>query len=298
MEMIKITVPATSANFGPGFDCLGVAVNLYNTFYFSDNNQGKLSIEGCPVEFQNENNLVYRAFKIGCDYLGKPVPNVQIKIENGIPISRGLGSSASCIVAGIQAADWFQSEISKDKLLALSMNLEPHPDNLAPAIYGKLCSTHQIEQGDSKVIQHAISEKFKFTVIIPDYQVSTAKARQILPDSLRYSDITLQLSRVILLMQSLSSGNLVDLDEGLKDLLHEPYRSKLIPDYKDVKNLISRYGSSMYISGSGSTMISITDNDINRDKIINELSSIYPDWHIKPISINNTGVKSEVVENK
>lgn len=134
--MLEIIVPATSANIGPGFDCLGIALNIYNKFYVEEIESG-LEIEGCEDAYKNENNLVYTSMKYFFDRV-KPekIPaGIKIKIQSEVPICRGLGSSASCIVAGVIAANALSgANLDKNQLLNIASEIEGHPDNVAPAI--------------------------------------------------------------------------------------------------------------------------------------------------------------------
>ncbi|MGL5694870.1 MAG: homoserine kinase, partial [Peptostreptococcaceae bacterium] len=136
--MLEIIVPATSANIGPGFDTLGLALNLYNKFYFTEIDNG-LEITGCEDSYKNENNLIYTSMLYFYNKVNtkKKPSNIKIHIESNIPVSRGLGSSATCIIAGIVAANILsESYLSKDILLNIATQIEGHPDNVAPALLG------------------------------------------------------------------------------------------------------------------------------------------------------------------
>ena len=143
--MIKITVPATTANIGCGFDSLGMALSLYSTFTFDQND--KFVITGCPEKYQNEDNLVITSYKKVFHKLNKEIIPVKLHIESQIPVSRGLGSSASCIVAGIWAANCILNHpLTKEECLTIATEIEGHPDNVAPAIYGNLCASFMDDQ--------------------------------------------------------------------------------------------------------------------------------------------------------
>lgn len=150
MDSLKIQVPATTANLGPGFDTFGCALNMYNTFTFNLDADG-LEITGCPKQFQNEDNLVYQGFQAVMDELDKKVDNLSIHIESNIPIARGLGSSSSLLVAGAFAAnEFFGKSFNKEDLLNITNDIEGHPDNLTPAIYGGLTASF-VEDGTAYV---------------------------------------------------------------------------------------------------------------------------------------------------
>ncbi|USS88491.1 homoserine kinase [Fructilactobacillus hinvesii] len=289
--MIKVTVPATSANLGVGYDCLGLALDLRATFQFQS--ASKLTIAGCPEQFQNENNLVYRAFQAGCEALGEPVPSLAIKIDSPIPVSRGLGSSATCIVAGLAAAgEWFQTQFTQNELVQLATDFEGHPDNVTPVIYGGLCAGVQTDEGIS-VLTYPVADDLDFLAIVPDFTVSTDEARALLPKSVSYATATHQISHSLLLVRALMTGNLFDLRLALDDRLHEPYRKQLIANYDVVAEACDYFENSLYISGSGSTLIAITDDTPTRGMLRQRLMKELPDWNIFPVAVDTAGVQVE-----
>lgn len=294
--MIKIKVPATSANVGVGFDCLGLAVSYYSTITF-DESAEHLIITGSPKEFQNEDNLVYKSFVKGCNFLDKPVPNVKIDIEGDVPVARGLGSSSVCVVAGLKAASvWFDDAISTDQLLVLATQMEGHPDNVTPAILGGLCVSFLDDQNQPQVIQYGVSDKLHFVAMIPDYEVSTHKARKVLPKTLSYADAIHQVSHCAAMTKALEIGNSDMIHEACDDRMHEPYRAELIPDYSQAKNISEQFGGTMYISGSGSTMMAITADEKDADRIVNNAQAAFPKWIVRKMAVDSTGVVSEVSE--
>jgi len=290
--MIKIKVPATSANIGVGFDCMGLAVSLYSTATFEPSSQ-ELEITGCPAEFQNKQNLIYQAFIKGCQFLEQPIPNVKITIENNIPISRGLGSSAFCIVAGLAGANvWFDSPLSKGQLLDLATQIEGHPDNVSPAIFGKLGVSFIDEHDDVQTVHFDVSKRLHFVAMIPDYQVSTEKSRQILPTEMSYSTAIYQIGHAVALSKALELGDLALIRQAIVDKMHEPFRSQLIPDYQLAKKICEKDSGLMYISGSGSTLMAITDNELTATAIIEAIKKSFPKWKTHHLNIDTTGVTS------
>lgn len=255
--MLKVKVEATSANVCVGFDVLGIALNLYNEFTFKE--QEEFSFKGFLDEFsKKETNLVYESYKKVFDLRGeKPIP-VEIGFKGDIPVSRGLGSSSSLIVAGIFAANYFlKNKYTKEELFDIAAMLEGHPDNVAPAIYGGLVASYK--KGDKYYPNlYAINKDLRFTVVIPKNKVSTHDARGVLPKELPYSDIVWNMSRIINLPRAFSDGNITLLKDLFDDRLHEPYRKKLILEYENVKNVVDKYDCAFAISGSGSTMLIIS----------------------------------------
>lgn len=255
--MFLVKVNATSANVCVGFDVLGLALNIDNKFSFKKTS--KFSFKGFEKQYCYPNsNLVYQAYKKVFDYLGKDLIPVEISFKGDIPVSRGLGSSSSLIVAGIMGANEILGRpLDNQKILNLACEIEGHPDNVAPAIYGGLVASYKA--GDEyKSISYDVSKDLKFIVIIPNKKISTKEARNVLPKELPYSDIVNNLSRIINIPLAFKEGNVKLLKELFNDKLHEPYRGKLIDDYFNVKEALKDLECAFAISGSGSTMLVIT----------------------------------------
>ncbi len=294
--MIKIKVPATSANVGVGFDCMGLAVSFYSTVSFEES-AVPLEIVGCPEAYQNTDNLVYQAFVRGCDYLDKPVPNVKITINTDVPVARGLGSSSTCVVAGLKAASvWFNNQISTDQLLVLATEMEGHPDNVTPAILGGLCVSFLDEQNHPIVVKYDVNERLNFVALIPDYEVSTHEARKVLPTTMSYADTIHQVSRCAVMAKALELGDSHLIHEACDDRMHEPYRAKLIPDYDQAKQISEQFNGTMYISGSGSTMMAITPDEKSADEIFEYAKAAFPNWKVRKLAVDLAGVQSEVIK--
>lgn len=293
--MIRIKVPATSANLGVGFDCMGLAVSLYSTIDFEQSSQ-KLIINGCDEQFQNEQNLIYQAFVRGCQFLNQPVPNVKITIDNHVPVSRGLGSSAVCIVGGLMGANlWFDSPLNKEEILTLATEMEGHPDNVAPAILGNLNVSFTDSQENIQNVAFKVSPDLFFVALVPDYQLSTKKARQVLPKSMDYQTVSYQVGHAVALSKALENGNLELIRQAIIDKMHEPFRSKLIPDYSAVKSICQKDGGVLYISGSGSTLMAITSNLNDAQKIIDETKKSFPNWETHLLSVDTKGASGDLI---
>lgn len=258
--MVKIKVPATSANIGTGYDCYGIALKLYNKFWVTKSET--LKFEGFNKEHSNENNLVYKAFKKTLEKLKINSYNVEIKFKGDIPLERGLGSSSTCIIAGVIAALELENiKYSNQDVLSYASILEPHFDNLVPALIGGLTLSF-LDEDNFIIRKNKVRDNLKFIALIPDFSISTKHAREILPKHLSYSDAINNISRVALISSSLKKGNLLDLKYALKDRLHEPYRLKLIKDYKYIEEHLKKQNiDTYYISGSGPTIVVITNED-------------------------------------
>ena len=257
--MLLVKVCATSANVCVGFDVLGLALNLKNEFGFKKSN--RIFFKGFEKQYCNpKNNLVFQAYKKVFDYLDKPLIPVEITFKGDIPVSRGLGSSSSLIIGGLFGANAILGNpLSKSELFNLACEMEGHPDNVAPAVFGGLIASYK-NDGIYKPISYEVSKDLKFIVIIPPFKLSTAEARKALPKVLPYSDIVNNLSRIVNIPYAFKEGNVSLLKELFNDKLHEPYRGKLINNYDNIKEDLKDLDCSFSISGSGSTMLVITKN--------------------------------------
>lgn len=287
--MIKVKVPGTSANIGPGFDALGLALNIYNSFIFEEIDKG-LEISGCNKAFANKNNLVYKSMLRTFDKIGYSPKGIRIDMSTDIPISRGLGSSASCILGGVIGANHLAGEpLSKEEILELATEIEGHPDNIAPALFGGFVVS---VMENKRVIYNNIHipKGIKFIALIPDFTLSTKEARAVLPSTVSYKDAIYNVGRVSLLLSALSNGRFDLLKYAVNDTLHEQYRGKLIPDYFNIVNKCREVGClGVFLSGAGPTLMTIIDNNDNKfkDKINEFIDDI---WDIREFELDLGGV--------
>lgn len=290
--MIKIQAPATSANLGPGFDCLGLALSLYNTFLIEKSDTDIL----IHVEdrFNNPGNLFLQAYHRGCAALGID-DHIRADFRRcDIPVSRGLGSSAAMIAAGLKAASVLHdSRLDDEAVFAIAADMEGHPDNAAPAVFGGLNACMK-EDGIYYHVREPLSDAFCFTVLIPDCEVSTEKARAILPKSYPLAAAAGTAAHCVLLLKALETGDLALLSKAARDQLHEPYRSRLIPGYTEVRALLSSVPGVFLISGSGSTCLFISEEPIP-DRIQNTVETQFsPAWTVHTVKPCG-GVTAEVI---
>ena len=258
--MIKITVPATSANLGIGYDTLGMAVSLYSHFTFE--RADKLTITGCPEEFQNENNLVYVSFVDALAAWGEPAFPVAIDIQTDVPVARGLGSSSTCVVAGIMAAAALTGHtVDRAELVRIATEVEGHPDNVAPAMLGGFV-TSVIDEGQVYSVKKDIDPELAFAAFVPDFRLLTSKARAALPAMVSHKDAVYNLSRAALATAAFCEGNYALLGVATKDVLHQKYRLPLIEGGDDVFELAQDLGAqAVYISGAGPTIMAVVHKD-------------------------------------
>jgi len=290
--MVKIRVPATSANMGPGFDSLGIAFNLYNEFEFSEEGTEN-KFYGFKEEFCNEENIVYKAM-ITCFEKCKYKPKgIKINLlREDIPISRGLGSSSTCIVAGLLGANNIMGNpLSVDELFKIGVEIEGHPDNIAPAFFGGMVVS-VLEDGEALYNKIDIKRGITFVAIIPDFELSTSTARKALPKKVSLKDAVYNISRVSLMISAFVNGNYDLLKYGCKDAIHEKYRSPLIKNYDLVYNKCISFGAlSCFLSGAGPTIMVLIKNDEKEivNKIRDFLRSENISWKVKELAIDNLG---------
>ena len=260
--MIKIKVPATSANLGPGFDVLGIAFTLYNSFGFEKSNRFEM------IDFQGRysnpfHNLVCSSYKKVFDYLNMNAIPVKIyMLEQNVPTSRGLGSSATCIVAGVLAAKYFlKDKISYDVAFQIASKIEGHPDNIAPAMFGGMIASYIV--GDNfKHVRYEVSKDIKINVLVPNFELSTKESRSVLPKALEYKDIVYNTSRVANIPYAFVNGDINLLVELIDDKMHEPYRMPLIKGANEIKKVCHNANMAFAISGAGPSLLVISKEDV------------------------------------
>lgn len=283
--MIEIKVPATCANMGPGFDCLGMALNMYNNFIIEEIHSG-LELYGCEKIYENKNNLVYTSAQHCFKKLGYKPKGLKILFNCDIPESRGLGSSAACILSGVLAANELsRGHLSDDEILEIATEIEGHPDNIAPSLFGGMI----ISIKDNEKVHYdkiKISSGFKLCALIPNFKLSTKEARSILPEKIKYKDAVFNVGRALLLATALTNGNFDLLKIACEDRLHQTYRGTLINNYDEIlakcKNLNCL---SVFLSGSGpSIMVILREEDNNFSKNIESFLNNFKDkWTVKEL---------------
>ncbi|MBG1244496.1 homoserine kinase [Nostoc sp. NZL] len=264
VSAITVTVPATTANLGPGFDCIGAALKLYNEFKFTRLEEGGLTIHVTGKEAErvqtDESNLLYQAFVKFYQHIEQTPPTVKIEIKLGVPLARGLGSSATAIVGGLVAANQLEgAPISQSQVMELAIAMEGHPDNVVPALLGgcRLAATSGAAWEICDVPWH---KDVVPVVAIPNFELSTSEARGVLPTEVSRADAIFNTAHLGLLLRGLETGNGQWLKTALQDKLHQPYRKALIPGY-DALNIaaVSAGAYGMVISGAGPTLLALAD---------------------------------------
>ena len=260
--MIQVSVPATSANVGAGFDSLGLAVSMHNVFTFEEADGIHISsVDGTHVP-AGANNLVDRSARVVYDQLGIPLRGLRITQRNDIPMARGLGSSSACIVAGILGANALLGDrLTKRQMLTLATSIEGHPDNVAPAMLGGFV-TSVIDEGQVYSVKKDIDPALAFAAFVPDFRLLTAKARAALPQMVSHKDAIYNLSRAALATAAFCDGDYALLGVATKDALHQQYRLPLIQGGDEVFELAMDQGAmAAYISGAGPTIMAVVHRD-------------------------------------
>ncbi len=289
--MVTVRVPATTANIGPGFDTFGCALALYNTFTFEEIPSG-LQFSGCEEAYCNADNLAVVAYRCVMDALELPMPGLSITMDTQIPICRGLGSSASLIAAGAAAANALHgSPYTPLQLLGICNDIEGHPDNLAPALLGGLVASF-VENGRPIAAQYAVHPSLRFTALIPDFELSTHMARSVLPKEIPFADAVFNVSRSAVLLKALENGDEDLIRTALTDRLHQPFRSKLIHGYDEVRQLALDSGALAFcISGAGPTLLCLSTDESFDSVLAPKLTALDDHWTLLSLPIDHTGVQ-------
>lgn len=252
---VRVAVPATTANLGPGYDSLGLALGLHNEIELAVADVTTVAVEGEGAESlaQDDRNLVLTSARRLAEQAGRTVPGWQLRQVNRIPLARGLGSSSAAIVAGLVATNHLlELGLPSADLLTVASDIEGHPDNVAPALLGGLtvcCADPQLS------CLPLPGPNLRVIVAIPDFEVSTEAARKVMPSTIPHADGVYNVAHVALTVAALTSGEFTHLRLSLRDRLHQPYRAHLVPGFEQVCEAAlaaGAYGAAL--SGSGPTV--------------------------------------------
>ncbi len=259
---VHVRVPATTANLGPGFDVLGMALGLWNEIRVTLAPRLHITLqgEGADVLPRDERNLVYRAMERVAAHLNQPLPPVHLDMINRIPLQAGLGSSSAAIVGGLRAATaLLGASLSRDTLLRLAVEMEGHPDNVTPALYGGLVAV-VMDAGEPIVASFPLPDDLRVAVILPDVRVSTETARRMLPSTVPHRDAVFNVGHAVLTVHALARGDMGMLSRVMHDRLHEPFRKRLIPAFDEVVAAGRAAGAAaVIISGSGPALAAFAE---------------------------------------
>lgn len=312
---VSVKVPATTANIGPGFDCLGMALPIYNTItieetvlpgtgveinVLADNDSiDQLSLDHVPSD---ENSIVYKAVELLYNSIGQSPSELKINIHSNIPVARGLGSSSSVIVGALIAANELLGRPADEvALLSIACEIEGHPDNITPAIVGGLVISSQEEDGSVVYRRLEWPDDWAVTVCVPDFELSTDIARSVLPKEVPMKDAIFNAKRLAMFVQAVHTKDSELMKLALQDRLHQPYRMKLVPGLDKIIDNLRHFDNVLgcVLSGAGSSILVISErNDL--DKIRTIVRDTWADQNIKcdikTLSVENNG--AQIISNE
>ncbi len=294
---VSVKVPATSANIGPGFDCLGLALPIYNTVTIEETvlpgtgieinmmTEDETSIDEMIFDDipRDENNIVYKAVEMLYNSIGQEPSELKINIQSQIPITRGLGSSAAVIVGGLIAANkLLGSPADETALLSIATEVEGHPDNVAPAILGGFVLASQEDDGSIVYRKLNWPNEWDITVCIPDFELSTNIARSVLPENVPLQHAIYNSKHLAMLIDAVNTKDEKLMKVALHDKLHQPYREKLVPGMKEIMEAFKHEDGVLgcVLSGAGPTML-IISHKYDLDKIKSTVKDIWEQQSVK-----------------
>jgi len=264
-----VKAPATTANLGPGFDALGLALNLWNETEFTATDDRKIALtiegEGESILPRDANNAIVDAALQIYERAGKPCPGLRIHCRNRVPLGSGLGSSSAALLTGLLGANAvLGNPLSDEEILKLAIETEGHPDNVAPAMLGGLVASIVYEERviSLKLPARANRGSIHVTVVLPDFDFPTKQARAILPKQVERKDAIYNISRAVLVTEALRTGDLDLLGKAMTDALHQPYRLPLIPGAQAAMEAARHAGTAaVALSGAGPSLIAFSSKE-------------------------------------
>jgi homoserine kinase len=253
-----VRVPASSANLGPGFDALGMALSLYLECRFRESDRLSISVTGRDAELisRGENNLIWQAALTVAGGVGETLPLIELEIGNGIPLGKGLGSSAAALTAGVVIADRLLGLHWKPlRILDAAAKIEGHPDNVAACVLGSIVASAIDSDGVAHAIRLELPERYSVSVIVPDFALATSKARSVLPETYSKEDVVFNIQRTALLIAGLATGSTSAFPTALQDRLHQPYRAPLVPGLTEALKLRAPGLLGCVLSGAGPSIL-------------------------------------------
>ena len=291
---VSVRVPATSANLGPGFDTLGMALAFYDELEVEAVAENNVIVdvtgEGAGEVATDETNLVVKCMQFTFDRFGQKMPGLRIKAHNVIPHGRGMGSSGAAVVSGIMAAKGLLEgivEIGPNELLDIATELEGHPDNVAPALFGSLNIAWEDEQGPhtKKLFVHRGVSPL---VLVPSFQLSTKLARSLQPESVPHEDAVFNVSRSALLIAALTASPELLL-EATQDRLHQDYRASAMPQTATLIQALRDRGHAAVVSGAGPSVLVLASDPAERLEAAKFVTESYPEWKTLLLAVDFKG---------
>ncbi|KAB1643747.1 MULTISPECIES: homoserine kinase [unclassified Pseudoclavibacter] len=269
---VRVRVPGTSANLGPGFDSLGIAVDLWNEVEVVPNDSGRFTVDvqGAGAKWlpRDRRNLLVRILLQTTAQLGGSLSGAHLRAVNGVPQSGGLGSSASAVVAGVAAALALHTggQPDRDEVFRLASACEGHPDNAAPAVYGGATIAYTDAEGLPRCASMTVDESIHAVLLVPDYTTKTSAMRMLQPESVPVADAVFNLSRSALLVHALGEDPSL-LFEATEDRLHQPYRAQAMPATDRMITDLRTQGHAAALSGAGPTVLVLATSSAEADAV-------------------------------
>ena len=254
----KIRVPASSANLGPGFDALGLALSVYLNCRFRPASQLKISVCGRDADLisSGEDNFIWQTALGVAREVGAMLPPVELEVDNDIPLGKGLGSSAAALTAGVVIASKVLNLGWKPlRVLGEAARIEGHPDNVAASVLGSMVATAMDSEGLARAVRIELHEKYCVGVIVPDFALPTKQARAVLPSGYSKQDVIFNVQRAALLVAALATGTTAAFPSALEDRLHQPYRAALVPGLEEILKLRAPGLLGCALSGAGPSVL-------------------------------------------
>lgn len=297
--MLSIKVPASSANLGPGFDCLALALKIYCRFEVQrkDKPGGTIGLsgEGSQDLPSGEENLFFQVFQRVLSLRGLEPPGLRVRIDNSIPLGRGLGSSSTAVVAGIVAADRIGNlNLSKEEMFNLAVEIEGHPDNVAAALFGGLTISYREEGGGFRTLAFPVDSGLQIILLVPPVSLSTQKAREVLPQKVDFSDAVYNLSRTAALVSRLLTGPIEELKEVTGDRLHQRYRTPLYPQsMRLLERVRQEVDCGIAISGAGPSVVCLLgSSEVGLERRLKDLvREEFAEFEVISTGVDNHGVE-------
>lgn len=292
----EIKIPSSTSNLGAGFDSIGLALNLYLELSVTKSDSWRFiastpALQGVP---EGKDNLIYQiAEKTAGKFGYTELPACEVEMKSEIPLARGLGSSATAVIAGIELADLLLDlKLTKEKKVEIAAEIEGHPDNVAPSILGGCVIGHY--DGELDWIQLPV-EGVRFVAIIPSFELKTSDARGVLPEELSYKTSVLASSIANVSVAAISQQNWKLLGKMMrKDLFHQPYRKKLVPHYDELEQGLTAEVDGLFLSGAGPALIAMTDQQ-RLDLHLEKWEKQYPDYHWLSLEVEKDGLQTKTL---
>jgi homoserine kinase len=277
MTAFTYRVPATTANLGAGFDALSLALDRYLTITVEPAKSLSVETRGLDSEMipTTADNLIVRVARSVAARRKRELPSFRLVIDNQIPLARGLGSSAAAIIAGISCYEGVvQDRLTDQELFKCAFEFESHPDNLAGALYGGLAASATATDGSVLVSRLKVAQGIRPIVVMPAFELSTEKARAVLPQTYSRKDAVFNIQRSALTIASLTTGNWPLLREAMRDRIHQPYRAPLIPGLDEILSLDVSGLLGVALSGAGPTVLAFARNE-DAESISKKIAAVF-----------------------